>query len=94
MPVKLVERVIAGVVVGLVIENEKPLALTPLTFVTVPAPEPVAAIVIFEPEGVIVIPVPGTKVRAPVKELRLVTPPPPPPPDPNDWPKSTLPELI
>ena len=48
------------------------------TDVTVP-PEEVEAIVILDPEGVIVIPVPATKVRAPTSPLRLVTPPAPPP---------------
>jgi hypothetical protein len=42
------------------------------TEVTVPEP-PVDAIVMFEPEGVIEIPEPATKVRAPVSPLREVT---------------------
>jgi hypothetical protein len=49
------------------------------TDVTVPLP--VEAIVIFEPEGVMVMPVPATSVNAPVKPFKLVTPLPEPPPD-------------
>lgn len=44
-------------------------------------PAPVAAIVsVLPPDGVMVIPVPAAKVSAPVRVLRLVTPPPLPPP--------------
>ena len=56
----------------------KPGPVATLVTVPDPPPPPVEAIVILLPDGVIVILEPGTKVRAPVNELRLVTPAPPP----------------
>jgi hypothetical protein len=44
-----------------------------LTLVTVPDPAPVVAIVMFCPEGVTEIPVPATRVMAPVSPFRDVT---------------------
>jgi hypothetical protein len=61
------------------------------TDVTVP-PASVLEIVIVLTPGVIFIPVPGTRVSAPVKLLRLVTPLPP-PPLPILGPRSVVPEI-
>jgi hypothetical protein len=78
MPVTVVVNVKAGVVVGLVTVPANPFALTKEKLDTVPTF--VAAIVIFVPKGVIVIPLPGTRVSAPVSPFKLDTPLEPPPP--------------
>jgi hypothetical protein len=66
------------VVTGVLVMLNRPVLSTNPTAVTVP-PDDVEAMSIVEPAGVILIPVPATKERAPVKLLRLVTPLPVPP---------------
>jgi hypothetical protein len=63
----------AGVVVGLVTVPVKPPPLTKEKFVTEP-PASVLDIIIFEPEVVIAIPVPGISDNAPSRPLILMTP--------------------
>jgi hypothetical protein len=79
-PVTVVESVIAGVVDAFATVPASPFAETTETVVTEPPPLPVAVNVIFDPDGVIVIPLPATRVRAPVKLFKLETPPPDPEP--------------
>lgn len=79
MPVKVGANVIAGVVVAVATVPDNPFAVTTLTLVTVPEPDPEEEIVMVFPDGVRVMFVPAARTTAPVRVLRLVTPPPPPP---------------
>jgi len=79
MPVTVVESVKTGAVVGKATVPASPFAEATETLVTVPPPV-LEVMVIVEPEGVRVIPVPAAKVIAPVRLLRLVTPEDAPPP--------------
>jgi hypothetical protein len=62
------------VVTGVPVILNNPVESANPTLVTVPELAPLLVIVILEPLGVIVIPVPPIKVRAPVKLFRLDTP--------------------
>jgi hypothetical protein len=68
--IRFVLEILAPLALGEPSESIVPIVVTP--------PPPVVAIVIFDPLGVTLIPVPATRVSAPVRLFRLETPDPPP----------------
>lgn len=67
---------VPAVITGEPVMLNRPVESASPTEVTVPAPEPVAAIVRVLPVGVMLIPVPAARTISPVRVLMLDTPPP------------------